>query len=160
MTKSDEIVEILKLRLSMGESIGISTEGMSMMPYLKDANTIFIKSPEQIRLGDIVVYVRGKILIAHRVFKIENEKYFVMGDNAPYYFERIEDKEIVGLVVKIENNQLSFDSRVLYKLWIINVMKFYSNINDIGFIRKREIITLLRVFLYPVQLTIFFLTKR
>lgn len=157
LTNSDIIVETLKMRLNLGENIEILAQGISMLPLIRNANTIIIKNAEEIKVGDVVLYIRGDIFVAHRVFRIEHEKYYIMGDNSPYYFEAISSDKIIGIVVKNENSQLIFSTKSFYRLWMINIMIIYYKINHINIKYRNKIIAVLHFFLYPVQLIAFYL---
>ncbi|WP_440059854.1 signal peptidase I [Thermogladius sp. 4427co] len=81
-------------------------EGTSMYPLLREGDLVFTYKPppNQIKIGDIIIYSAGGKLIIHRVIRvnvIENNYYYVtQGDNNPipdYIYFDIVDGEPVGV---------------------------------------------------------------
>jgi len=59
-------------------------EGWSMYPTIKDDDYLVIDTtPEDLKVGDIIVYVHNGELIGHRIIKITKKGYIVKGDNNP-----------------------------------------------------------------------------
>ncbi|AFH42367.1 signal peptidase I [Fervidicoccus fontis] len=89
------IILVISIRPALSEATGLSNpvavvKGTSMLPLLKEGDIVFLihKSPDQIKVGDIVVYERlGGGYIIHRVVAIENISgvvyYTTKGDNNP-----------------------------------------------------------------------------
>ncbi|WFO76330.1 signal peptidase I [Desulfurococcaceae archaeon MEX13E-LK6-19] len=104
-------------------------EGKSMFPLLREGDIVFIKkvSPEDIHVGDVIVYeYRGKYII-HRVIKVihQNGKtyYVTKGDNNfvidPYYEPGVPYDKVKGKVVEIgDNTVLKIPYIGYYTLWI------------------------------------------
>jgi signal peptidase I len=63
--------EVLRHWAASGEPRSISVSGNSMLPFLRDGDTVLIKprGADVIR-GDIVVYFMGDVLLIHRVVGI------------------------------------------------------------------------------------------
>lgn len=87
--------------------------GTSMYPYIKNGDTLVIltkDSPDfDLDVGDVLVYVYGSSAIAHRIYRIENSRYFVKGDNNAFTDEGfVTDNQVIGKVYNVidQNNIL------------------------------------------------------
>jgi signal peptidase I len=84
----------------------------SMSPLMPTGADIFVKYLEhkKIRAGDIVLYIDGNQLVAHRVLKVNTAKNQCLqgGDNA-VTTSVISIDNIIGVVEKIKNNEKEFD---------------------------------------------------
>jgi len=83
-------------------------EGWSMYPTIMDDDYLIVDTtPEDLKVGDIIVYVHDGELIGHRIIKITKEGYIVKGDNNqapdPWIVKR---EEIIGEVEHIIHNTL------------------------------------------------------
>lgn len=89
-------------------------KGSSMLPLLREGDIVFIAKakPDEIAVGDIIVYMGGNRLIVHRVVNVKvsggNYYYVTRGDNNPFediqYFEGglgIPYSRVVGKVVSL-----------------------------------------------------------
>jgi len=84
-------------------SIGIGT---SMTPFIKNGDTIVILHSDYpsfaLEVGEVLVFYDGDGFIAHRIYKIDNNRFFVKGDNNPdvdIYF--VSDVQVVGKVIGV-----------------------------------------------------------
>jgi signal peptidase I len=89
--------------------------GSSMVPLIKPGSKVFVDSSikRDYRPGDIICFLKNSsTLFAHRLIKWEfhNEKKFAVekGDNV-YGFSLIPYEQIIGKVIKIENNKFIID---------------------------------------------------
>ena len=66
--------------------------GESMNPNLKSGDLIIVKKLpiEKIRIGDIVSFKEGSLIITHRIKDIVDDKYITLGDN-----NILEDKYLI-----------------------------------------------------------------
>lgn len=76
----------------------------SMEEAIKAGDWIIVKLTQKVKLNDIITYRLGDEYITHRVIEAYNGKYITKGDNNSAKDEPIEQKQIVGKVVKILAN--------------------------------------------------------
>jgi len=78
--------------------------GMSMEPTISSGDRLLVlkkDSPDfHLDTGDIVVYLREDMVIAHRLVSRNNCNFFVKGDNSEE-IEQITCDQIIGKVIKI-----------------------------------------------------------
>ncbi len=62
--------------LRQGKNVRFQAPGLSMYPAIREGETITVApiSPVDIKRGDILLYLAGKKVIAHRVVRIKREK--------------------------------------------------------------------------------------
>lgn len=67
----NEVSELLKDSLRKYGSVWVRLEGKSMLPFLKSGTSISVHHAgiKDIHLGDIVIFTKDDMTIAHRVFK-------------------------------------------------------------------------------------------
>jgi len=90
--------KILKAVLAVKGESTLTIGGVSMMPVLHHGQTVAIFRPEQYTVGDVLVYeYKNEGLLAHRLLKMENGRYFCKGDNS----FRLEDMTAAQILGKI-----------------------------------------------------------
>lgn len=78
------------------------TQGRSMEPMLhemRDLVTLVRKTDERCKLHDVVLYKRGGKYILHRIVKIRERDYVILGDNCFTYEYGITDDDILAVMV-------------------------------------------------------------
>lgn len=124
-------------------------EGESMSPILKQGDIITIRaiSPENIRLGDIVVFATNGTLCAHRlVMKIFRGGRFILitkSDNAFVIDRPFYDKKLLGKVVEIKKDAVTLNLESC--LWII-VNRILGLYHFLGVVARKRIKYLLTHF--------------
>ena len=79
-------------------------EGVSMEPTLQSGDLVLVirrVSPDDIDLGDVIVYRRGRTLIIHRVVRVEDGVMITKGDNNWLPDPPVGASEIVGKVLEV-----------------------------------------------------------
>ena len=72
----------LKAILAVKGESTLTVGGVSMMPVLRHGQTVSIHRPKHYAVGDIFVYeYKNEGLLAHRLLKIENGRYFCIIGN-------------------------------------------------------------------------------
>ena len=96
----DEIMPLIRERLSAGENVQFSPRGTSMLPMLKQGRDSVILSPVTgcLRRGDLPLYQRknGQYVL-HRVISV-GEKYICCGDHQVEPEYGIEHEQIIAVV--------------------------------------------------------------
>ena len=76
----------------------------SMSPEINPGDWIIVKATKNIKLKDIVTYKQGNEFITHRVIGTYNSTYVTKGDANNSKDDPIDQKQVVGKVVKILPN--------------------------------------------------------
>jgi hypothetical protein len=112
-------IDISTELLRRGQSVRFRAPGLSMHPAIKEGETITVVpiSSFNIKHGDILLYLTGKKVIAHRVVRIEREKsdfathskalnpqliFTLRGDASPTSDDPVEAQKVLGKVVSVE----------------------------------------------------------
>ena len=71
-----------------------------MLPAIQPGDVVIIDTrPENIQVGDVIIYKYGTKLMGHRVIAIVEEGFITKGDNNPYPDNLVPNKAVVGKVV-------------------------------------------------------------
>ncbi len=103
-------LEISKAILHRGKLLRIPAVGSSMFPTSHSGDTITVKPAKatDVSVGDVIVYVSGKRMIAHRLVakRIRNNEIVLIcqGDFFPKPDPLIEGKQVLGKVVAVKRN--------------------------------------------------------
>ena len=103
------MLNILTIIINHKGCCDITIRGTSMSPVLHDGETHTLVKQERYTIGDILVYeYKNEGLLAHRLLKIENNRYFCKGDNS-FRLEDISEEQIIGKIdANDPNNTLEF----------------------------------------------------
>lgn len=81
--------------------------GVSMLPMLrqgKDLITVEKKGAERLKKYDVPLYRRGKDYVLHRVVKVREKDYVILGDNCLNKEYGVTDSDIIGVLVSFKRN--------------------------------------------------------
>ncbi len=111
-------------------------DGKSMLPTLREGDLVFSYKPKpnEISVGDVVIYRRGSTLIIHRVVAVLNEGaspcYLVKGDNNPIADPALPPcrsgipySSIEGKVIEVSGYLLKLPYLGYYSLWLNDLTK-------------------------------------
>lgn len=100
-----------------GEQNQICIKGHSMLPSIQSGDHALVAHGwAGVRRGDLVVFRRDGILVAHRVLRVHYDDhgptFITKGDNAPQFDPPLSASEIVGRVLSIEQDgrQMALDT--------------------------------------------------
>ena len=81
------------------------TRGVSMLPMLHQNRDIVVIVPPEGRLKkyDVELYKRGSSYILHRIIGIQDEEYFIRGDNT-YRMEHVPPELVIGVLTGFVRN--------------------------------------------------------
>ncbi|MCU4176411.1 S24/S26 family peptidase [Carboxylicivirga sp. N1Y90] len=96
--KLDNVKHIVEELLNDGKSTEITAQGISMYPLLQPNDKLLVKKYDKYKKGDIVIFDRGDVFVAHRVISIRNEKVICKGDSLIKADPMINKKEILGKI--------------------------------------------------------------
>ena len=100
-----EYVSVLKELVEEGKEVSMLIAGSSMSPFLAhERDYIFFKKPvAPIKRGDMVFYQRRNgQYIMHRVWKVENNKYYMVGDAQMEIEGPLERDQIFAIITKVK----------------------------------------------------------
>ena len=85
------------------------TRGVSMLPMLHQNRDIVVIVPPEGRLKkyDVALYKRGSSYILHRIIGIQDEEYFIRGDNT-YRMEHVPLELVIGVLTGFVRNGKSY----------------------------------------------------
>jgi|LSQX01.2.fsa_nt_gb hypothetical protein len=109
LVDSEELAALIRAAIDDGHEISLNAPGGSMMPFIRSDDKIFISplSNRGIRRGDVLMFVRApdKRVIAHRVIKIESDRYLCKGDNVSEHTDGwIPLTDVLGRVDQVQRN--------------------------------------------------------
>lgn len=89
--------------LAEHEYLTYTNVGVSMLPLLREGKDLFTvrrKGPERCRVGDVVLYRRPPhSYVLHRIIKVREKDYVILGDNCVGREYGIRDEDILGVMV-------------------------------------------------------------
>ena len=118
----DDLMPLIVERLSAGQSVEFMPRGISMRPLLREGRDSVVLSSCQGRLKkfDIPLYRRrngGYVL--HRVVKVEDNSYTLIGDNQYIYEPSVTDSQIIAVVTAVRRGgRLIFPNNIIYRTYV------------------------------------------
>ena len=96
---NSEEINNLMLRAKIQKPFELIVSGTSMLPVLREGDTVQICGKEEYEAGDILVFLyKENEVLVHRLLKIEEGRYFCKGDNS-FRLEDIAKEQIIGVVI-------------------------------------------------------------
>lgn len=102
-----EYISMLRELVEDGHEVSVKISGTSMLPFLRqNRDTAYFKAPDrELREGDIVFFQRGNgKYILHRICRIENDKYYMVGDAQRDIEGPILREQIFAVVTHVNRN--------------------------------------------------------
>lgn len=98
--------ELLKEVTARGAAFRMCAKGMSMYPFIRNGDVVTLVRPKTIKVGDVVAFAHPKDgrLIVHRVTARSGCLLTLKGDFTWTADGRLDEKEILGAVIKVERN--------------------------------------------------------
>ena len=100
-----EYVSALRELTEEGKEVSMRIAGNSMVPFLvHERDYIYFKKPDRaLRKGDMVFYQRTNgTFVMHRICKVENGQYFIVGDAQTIIEGPIEEHQIFALITQVK----------------------------------------------------------
>lgn len=92
--------ETVKLLENGAKELPVPVSGFSMAPFLSDGDTVILSLPGKIGRGDVVLYLRcGERYVLHRVKRVKNGIYTVLGDAQSICEDGITEGDIKAVAV-------------------------------------------------------------
>ena len=99
--------------------VGLRIISNSMKPWIKPGDIVLLQSAltEKLRIGDIITYQSGNILITHRIININKESITTRGDRNNKTDAPVAKGQIIGLVTSVrrDNSVHNYQNRI----WLI-----------------------------------------
>ena len=102
--------------------VWLRVQGTSMRPFLRDSrDTVILRKPDKLEIGDIVVFKRKETYIMHRIIETGNGYITTLGDNLKVPEKNIPFENVCAKVIGAvrDGKRINPDSAV----W-----KFYSRV--------------------------------
>lgn len=104
--------------------------GVSMLPLLKEGRDVFTvrkKSSAKCKKNDVVLYRRSQnTYVLHRVIKVRENDYVIMGDNCTTTEAGVTDDDIVAVMVSFMHRGKSYNVTDLrYRMYSALISKRY-----------------------------------
>lgn len=99
-----EYLSVLRELTEAGKNVSLTISGNSMSPYLiHERDQVFFEKPkEPLKRGDIVFYQRENgQYIMHRIYKVKESGYYIVGDAQTEVEGPIMENQIFGVVTKV-----------------------------------------------------------
>lgn len=100
-----EYVSVMRELVEDGKEVSMLVAGSSMSPFLgHERDYIFFKKPEApIKRGDMVFYQRRNgQYIMHRVWKVKDNQYYMVGDAQTQIEGPLEREQIFAIITKVK----------------------------------------------------------
>lgn len=94
-----------------------------MAPLLVEPMVLQIAAAERVRIGDVIVFRKGPVNVAHRVVRLNRGSYETAGDAQPRVVERVKSEQVVGRVIAIWTDASSDARRV--DTWTFRARSWY-----------------------------------
>jgi hypothetical protein len=89
--------------LEKNGTIVFTNRGVSMMPLLRENRDLMViekKGPERCKKYDAVLFKRGERYVLHRILKVREKDYYIVGDNCRKG-EYVTDEQILGVLTQV-----------------------------------------------------------
>ena len=141
-----EIGPLIKDFISKEKQVAITVTGNSMSPFLKDKRDKAVLSPitQKPKKDDVVLYSRDNgSYVLHRVFKVKQNEYIMLGDAQVYQEKGITDNHIIAVSTAFERKGRQFDRNdFLYLCYV----KFWRFIYPLRLLKTKGVNFLKRTF--------------
>lgn len=102
---TNEYVSVLRELVEEGREVSLLVAGSSMSPFLAhQRDYIYFKKPDrELRKGDMVFYQRRNgQYVMHRVWKVKNNQYHMVGDAQVEIEGPLERNQIFAVITKVK----------------------------------------------------------
>lgn len=135
----------LKTELERTGTLVYPNRGVSMMPLIRQGKDLMIiksRGKTPLKLGDAVLFTRGRDYVLHRIVDIVSDGYLICGDNQKTA-EHVFDSQIIGILTGVirDGKEISVDDRD-YRRYVKLVLKYrqpLQNIKALASMGKRAV---------------------
>lgn len=122
-----EIGPLIKDFISKEKQVAITVTGNSMSPFLKDKRDKAVLSPitRTPQKDDVVLYLRDNgTYVLHRIFKVKENEYIMLGDAQVYLEKGITDRHIIAVATAFERKGKQLNCNNFLYLCYIKLWRF------------------------------------
>jgi hypothetical protein len=115
--------------LSSGGSFRFIATGNSMWPCIRSGAYLGIvkAEPQDLAIGDVVLYNSAEIVAAHRIIRIRRNKsnysFLIRGDGCYDKGENVEENCLIGRVVQVDQNGFLFSKRIIRSIMFVETVR-------------------------------------
>ena len=98
--------------LERSGTLVFTNRGKSMLPLLRQNRDLMViekKGPERCRKYDAVLFKRGDKYVMHRILKVREQDYYIVGDNCRRG-EYVRDEQILGVLKQVVRDGKTIDT--------------------------------------------------
>ncbi len=98
-----------------------TNKGTSMLPMLRPEKDVFTikKTEDGYKENDVVLFKRNGRYLLHRIVKVFDDHYTIMGDNCVSCEENVRDEDMLGVLVSFQRDGKKIDvNDPLYRLYV------------------------------------------
>lgn len=120
MNKIDDLIPLLLESLTLKKDFTMPVNGTSMLPFIHKSHKVVLTCPINLKKNDIVLYKRenGQYVL-HRIYKIKQDYFIMMGDNQTQEESPIYLNQIIGKVnCVIKKNKKHYLKGFKYKTYL------------------------------------------
>ncbi len=107
--------------LEQNGTLVFPNKGTSMMPLLRENRDLMViekRGPERLRKYDAVLFKRGESYVMHRILKVRDRDYWVVGDHCRVG-ESVKDEQILGVLKQVVRDGRTIRTTDLgYRLYV------------------------------------------
>ncbi len=96
---------IMKTMLKKRGLLKITAKGVSMLPFVREGDTVAIKEKVAYNTGDIIVFSYENQILMHRVVRKTADGYWAKGDNS-FRIETVSYDKIIGAAEAINDETI------------------------------------------------------
>ncbi len=145
--RRDEIsIKTIRDALERYKRFRFNVRGTSMFPFLIEGDEVIIERilPEDINIGDIVMYFKNNVMVVHRVVRsystIKGRRLFIcQGDNLDYEDSPVWQEDIGGKVTKVIRGDIEFIPPSFYPFFIVAVRYLIKSVRRLKSILRLNI---------------------
>jgi len=90
--------EALRMLIASGRRVRLAVRGASMLPSLREPMVVTVGPAPQVRIGDILVFAAGPIVVVHRAVGRLPHAVLTSGDAQPDVVEHVAPCDVIGRV--------------------------------------------------------------
>lgn len=116
VSSSQLLLDLSTELLGQGKRVRFRAPGRSMYPTIRENEAITVEpvAPQDVKVGDIILFRSGESVVAHRVMRIERGKgdtlrFILREDTWGTLDEPVEAEQILGKVVSVERAGRNID---------------------------------------------------
>lgn len=120
--------------LSEGHVVEIHAGGYSMFPLLRPGDKLVVQPQKgSLSCGDIIVFDRGDVLVAHRLIEFRPDQVVCKGDGFVTYDTPVDLRKVVGKVTHRIRKEVSVDLSLKRYVWFAKMMLRFPRIMGLFF---------------------------